>query len=187
MTRKLRRGPRGPAAATRVRSRTKLPPIPPDHMETPHLMDGELPEWAQDGDEYWYTEGDQEDDGRIYLWRVYGRCCAKSKQSQRRCRRLPSPGGYVCVIHGGKAPQVRKLAEKRLEALALPAIKALTWWVQQREFPATAATMINSVLDRTGFEAVSKTKHSGSIASKSEEQQELDQEVLELLQELKTR
>ncbi|MBA3580670.1 MAG: hypothetical protein H0W42_11885 [Gemmatimonadaceae bacterium] len=47
--------------------------------------------------------------------------------------------------------------------------------------------MINSVLDRTGFEAVSKTKHSGSIASKSEEQQELDQEVLELLQELKTR
>jgi hypothetical protein len=123
----------------------------------------------------------------IYLWRVYGRCRATSKQNQRRCRKLPLPGGYVCVIHGGKAPQVRKLAEKRLEALALPVIHALAHWTQQREFPATAATTIIAVLDRTGFEAVSKTKHSGSIASKSEEQQELDREVFDLLQELKTR
>lgn len=40
-------------------------------------------------------------------------CKAKSKQSGQRCKRRPIPGGFVCVMHGGKVPQVKAAAEKR--------------------------------------------------------------------------
>lgn len=53
------------------------------------------------------------------------RCTATSKQSHQRCKRRPIPGGTVCVMHGGKAPQVQKAARERLAALIDPAIGRL--------------------------------------------------------------
>src|SRR5579862_8840072 len=50
------------------------------------------------------------------------RCKAIAKQTGRRCGRWPVPGAEVCVMHGGKAPQVREKAVARLQeqqALAL--------------------------------------------------------------------
>lgn len=44
------------------------------------------------------------------------RCSAKSKQSGEQCKRWASPGATVCATHGGKAPQVRAAAERRLAA-----------------------------------------------------------------------
>lgn len=40
-------------------------------------------------------------------------CTAQSKRSGERCRKYAIPGGRVCSIHGGKAPQVRQAAEVR--------------------------------------------------------------------------
>jgi hypothetical protein len=54
------------------------------------------------------------------------RCTATSKQSRHRCKRRPIPGGSVCVIHGGAAPQVQAAAQARLLALQHLAIDRLT-------------------------------------------------------------
>jgi hypothetical protein len=43
-----------------------------------------------------------------------GRCTSKSKQSGERCRNHPRPGSTVCHIHGGKSPQVRRVAARRV-------------------------------------------------------------------------
>lgn len=53
------------------------------------------------------------------------RCTARSKQSGERCKRVPIPGGTVCRMHGGAAPQVQRSAWERLAALVDPAIDAL--------------------------------------------------------------
>lgn len=45
-------------------------------------------------------------------------CTAMSKRSRERCKRAAIPGGTTCAIHGGKAPQVRAAARRRLEAQA---------------------------------------------------------------------
>lgn len=37
-------------------------------------------------------------------------CVARSKQSGEQCKRRAIPGGKVCVLHGGKAPQVQAKA-----------------------------------------------------------------------------
>jgi hypothetical protein len=42
------------------------------------------------------------------------RCRARSKRSGERCRRLAIPGGAVCVVHGGAAPQTARAALQRL-------------------------------------------------------------------------
>jgi len=40
---------------------------------------------------------------------------ARSKRSRERCRRAPIPGGTVCMMHGGAAPQVAAAARRRLQ------------------------------------------------------------------------
>jgi len=50
---------------------------------------------------------------------VYGsRCAARSKRSGEGCKRAPIPGGTVCTMHGGAAPQVRAAAVRRLQEQA---------------------------------------------------------------------
>ena len=44
------------------------------------------------------------------------RCTAKSKQSGQQCKKLAIPGGTVCRTHGGKAGQVQRAAQRRLQA-----------------------------------------------------------------------
>lgn len=52
-------------------------------------------------------------------------CRAKSKQSQRRCRRFAIPGRTVCHMHGGAAPQVKWAAQRRAAAFLDPTFKVL--------------------------------------------------------------
>ena len=52
-------------------------------------------------------------------------CTATSKQTGERCKRAPIVGGFVCDMHGGKIPAVRKSARERLLALVDPALDAL--------------------------------------------------------------
>lgn len=42
------------------------------------------------------------------------RQCTAHKKNGERCRRAPIKGGTVCPKHGGKAPQVRAAAQRRL-------------------------------------------------------------------------
>lgn len=42
--------------------------------------------------------------------------CTATSRSGNRCKRRPIPGGTVCSMHGGKAPQVAAAAEARLQA-----------------------------------------------------------------------
>lgn len=41
-------------------------------------------------------------------------CTAKAKTTGKRCGRYAIPGGTVCVNHGGKSPQVKDAAVRRL-------------------------------------------------------------------------
>jgi hypothetical protein len=78
-----------------------------------------------------------------------GKCTATSKQSGNRCRRAPIPGGTVCVMHGGSAPQVKLKAQERLAAYQDKAIDRLFALVEQKEYPSTAFAAVRDVLDRT--------------------------------------
>jgi hypothetical protein len=82
------------------------------------------------------------------------RCTATSKQSGQRCKRRPIPGGAVCVMHGGGAPQVQAKAEERLRALVHPAITRLEELMLQKEYPSTAISAVKDVLDRNMGKAV---------------------------------
>lgn len=44
----------------------------------------------------------------------FSQCAGKSKQNQRRCENDAMPGGSVCRMHGGQAPQVRAAADRRV-------------------------------------------------------------------------
>ena len=46
-------------------------------------------------------------------WNPSRRCSATARSGEQ-CWRQPIPGGHVCVVHGGAAPQVKKTARARL-------------------------------------------------------------------------
>lgn len=52
------------------------------------------------------------------------RCTATNRQGER-CKRAPIVGGFVCALHGGKAPQVAGAARARLLAIVDPALERL--------------------------------------------------------------
>ena len=95
-------------------------PVKVDLMEPPHLME-----------------------------RGFEPCTAKSKQSGQRCKRRPIPGGTVCYIHGGAAPQVQATAAERLKALQPKAITTLETLLDRSEFPTVQMAAVRDVLDRT--------------------------------------
>jgi hypothetical protein len=45
------------------------------------------------------------------------RCTATAKGTGERCRRAAIPGGSICFVHGGAAPQTRDAARRRLERI----------------------------------------------------------------------
>jgi hypothetical protein len=155
----------------------------PDPVETDDPMD-ERPEWLEPGESL-----EAPHVLAMHLkWQAFGRCTARSKQQHRRCAKIPVAGAYVCEFHGGKAPQVKRAAKLRLEQHLLPiATLRAAELILQTEYPSTAATMINSVWDRTGFEAAHKQKHSGGITLDGQAVTDEEQEVFDLIADLKKR
>lgn len=78
-------------------------------------------------------------------------CVGNSKQSGKRCRRAPIPGGTVCKIHGGGTPTVQKSARAFLAEQVQPSIARLA---TEREKATKSADRIRAsvaLLDRAGF------------------------------------
>jgi hypothetical protein len=92
------------------------------------------------------------------------RCTATNRRGTR-CEKPPIPGGTVCHMHGGNAPNVRAKAEERLQALVHPAITRLGELVGQVEFPSVAIAAVKDVLDRNLGKAAEQqmVEHSGTI------------------------
>lgn len=91
---------------------------------------------------------------RHLLDRHSAQCVAMSKRSRTRCRRAPIPGGTVCKMHGGGAPQVKAAAAKRLDELRPLAIRRLEWLMQQSDHPSVMYQAVKDVLDRVDGRAV---------------------------------
>lgn len=71
------------------------------------------------------------------------RCTARSRRSGELCRRWAIRGGTVCIMHGGKAPQVQRKAAERLADLIDPD-RAL------REAAGLAYSNIQDIFDADG-------------------------------------
>ena len=67
----------------------------------------------------------------------------------------PIPGGPVCSMHGGKAPQVQRTARERLQDLVDPAIDGLRQALEGDNLPSIVRAS-QLVLDRCGFGPTSK-------------------------------
>ena len=93
------------------------------------------------------------------------RCTARSKRSGQRCKRRPIPGGSVCVMHGGAAPQVKLAAKDRIAVLVDPAIDALQRALAHKDINA-AVRAARDLLDRAGLAAPKHTQmeHSGEVS-----------------------
>lgn len=92
------------------------------------------------------------------------RCTATNRQG-KRCGKEPIPGGTVCRMHGGAAPQVKQAAMDRLMELQPHALNRMGKLIDQEAFPTVAYAASRDVLDRTmGKPTEQQTvEHSGTI------------------------
>ena len=115
-------------------------------------------------------------------WNPARRWTATNRQGER-CQRQPIPGGFVCVMHGGKVPAVQQSAKARLLAGADLAIDYLLSMLEPRQ-PCEACGRSDAdrdpvvvracqlVLDRSGFHptlAVEQVAPSNPFADLSED------------------
>lgn len=80
--------------------------------------------------------------------------CTATNRQGKRCGKAPIPGGRVCRMHGGAAPQVQLAAAERLKALEIPALVRLGELIEQREFPSVAIAAVKDALDRIQGKAI---------------------------------
>src|SRR5688572_14527001 len=92
------------------------------------------------------------------------RQCKAHRKNGERCTRIPIIGGTVCIMHGGKAPQVKMAAEERIKALVDPAITQLARLIDDADSDAVKLSAVKDALDRAGYKPTEKreTKHEGS-------------------------
>lgn len=91
--------------------------------------------------------------------------CKATNRAGKQCGRRPIPGGTVCVMHGGKAPQVQAAAQERLKALQPLAIQVLEKLMLRDEFPTVQLGAARDVIDRTEGKPTERVeqKHSGTL------------------------
>ncbi len=88
--------------------------------------------------------------------------CSAHKTNGDPCRRRPINGGTVCATHGGRAPQVRAAAQRRILAAADRAAAAVVALMEDSETPhAVKLAAAKDLLDRAGLS--SKTELSVEV------------------------
>jgi hypothetical protein len=80
--------------------------------------------------------------------------------AKRPCRNWAIKGGTVCPYHGGKAPQVKAAAQRRLQAMLDPALTELSDLIHQNEHLPSKLGAISNVMNRT-LGKVGETKDRG--------------------------
>lgn len=97
------------------------------------------------------------------------RCTAKSKQSDRRCRRYRCVGQTVCYIHGGASPQAKAAADKKLALAADLAIEILAEEMEEGQSSRDRIRAAIAILDRAGFGALRRIELTpGAVRSEIE-------------------
>jgi hypothetical protein len=86
------------------------------------------------------------------------RCKAKSKQAGNQCRKTAIPGSTVGPAHVGKAPQVIRAAEKRIQRLVHPALGALELAITDPEHKVGKDVVAAARLARVGYGATKKVE-----------------------------
>ena len=80
--------------------------------------------------------------------------------TKRPCRNWAIKGGTVCPYHGGKAPQVKAAAQRRLQAMLDPALVELNDLIHQNDHLPSKLGAISNVMNRT-LGKVGETKDKG--------------------------
>lgn len=105
--------------------------------------------------------------GSIWEAKFPAQRCTARRSDGEPCKAWAITGGSVCVYHGGKAPQVREAARKRLEGLVPEALEVLADLAQGRAQdpgsgeavlvpPAVRARAAADILSRAGVAAVNE-------------------------------
>lgn len=86
------------------------------------------------------------------------RQCKHVRKDKTRCKRYAIKGGFVCMKHGGGAPQVRRKANMRLLAAVEPTIVRLIELSRQNDHRPTALGAVKEILQRAGGQAIGAVK-----------------------------
>jgi hypothetical protein len=92
------------------------------------------------------------------------RCRAHNRQGGQ-CALLSVPGGRVCRMHGGMAPQVQAAAGERIKALAPRAVDVIEELLNDYESAGLRFAAARDILDRAGYSAKQRIEHSGEAQS----------------------
>lgn len=77
--------------------------------------------------------------------------CHANTSAGNPCKAPAMRGQKVCHKHGGAAPQNKRKAKLRLDALAYPAIATLAKEMTNAEASRDRQSAANSILDRAGY------------------------------------
>lgn len=86
------------------------------------------------------------------------RCSAKSQRSGTQCRKWAIRGGRVCDMHGGRAPQVREAAARRVSLAEAVA-------GQERRHPVEVMDSALHVVDVAGRQLLERLSTGGEITA----------------------
>jgi hypothetical protein len=89
--------------------------------------------------------------------------CAARRTNGEPCRAWAIHGGRVCVVHGGKAPQVRLSAEQRIRDLVDPSLDRIKKAIDDDDNPQLALAAARDILDRAGYKATEKVQSDGRV------------------------
>jgi len=87
--------------------------------------------------------------------------CTAHRSNGDPCRAFAMHGGHVCVVHGGKAPQVRLAADERIRQLVDPSLNRIARTIGDDANPALALAAARDILDRAGYKATEKIQSDG--------------------------
>jgi len=89
--------------------------------------------------------------------------CTAHRTNGEPCRAKAIRGGKVCVVHGGRAPQVLRRAEERIQAMVAPALDRVRSTIADDDNPALALAAARDILDRAGYKATEKVQQDGRV------------------------
>lgn len=93
--------------------------------------------------------------------------CKARKTNGQPCGAWAIRGSTVCVVHGGRAPQVQRRARQRLDDMVDPALARLRKLIDHKSGPV-ALNAVRDVLDRTGYKLPERLETDSAVTIKVE-------------------